>query len=84
MNNGLTKPEEKQLRLRLTQLNELLTRRCLMGGREAHEMAQVAGLILSRLQPLSVEEIDRKAREQIDRHEGLDWAREALWRAEAV
>ena len=84
--NGLTPREEKALRQTLRQLDEILTRRFLMGGNEARGMLDLAARIRVRLTPPTVGSLVDEARELIDRG-GLrhhDWVKEALKRARAA
>lgn len=82
--NGLSKSEEKLLRDRLQQLNEILTRRCLMGGGEARLMIELAARIHNSLNPPEPAMLDSEAEEMIALHSGLDWVQAALDRAKAA
>ncbi len=78
MSNGLEKKEERMLRSRLKQLEAVLEKRCLLGGRDASEIEALAKKIRIRLEPAKPDDLDAEAERLINLHTGLDWFAAAL------
>jgi len=78
MSNGLEKKEERMLRSRLKQLEAVLEKRCLLGGRDASEIQALAKKIRIRLEPAKPDDLDAEAERLINLHTGLDWFAAAL------
>ena len=78
MSNGLEKKEERMLRSRLKQLEAVLEKRCLLGGRDASEIEALAKKIRIRLEPATPDDLDAEAERLINLHTGLDWFAAAL------
>ena len=78
MSNGLEKKEERMLRSRLKQLEAVLEKRCLLGGRDASEIEALAKKIRIRLEPAKPDDLDAEAERLFNLHSGLDWFAAAL------
>ena len=83
MANGLTPKEEMNLKTRLQQMDEILTRRCLMGHGEAEAIADVARRIRIRLNPWEADKLEGEAARQIELHANSKFVIEALQRVAA-
>jgi hypothetical protein len=64
--NGLTADEEKALRRRASQCEAVLTRRGNLGGSEVRLVERLRGELLLRIDPTSVETLERRAAEILD------------------
>jgi len=76
--NGLTSKDEKLLRSRLRQLEAIMPKAFLLGGKEQQELAALTAKIKTRLEPPSPAEIDAEVERLLASGESFDWFQAAL------